>query len=61
MDFFSIAGIDPHKLLKTQVNELVVKLKAFEIENTKLKDTVSEFDLKLVGPVIEFKSKYLFV
>tara|TARA_B100000586_G_C20004437_1_gene381889 strand:- start:38 stop:724 length:687 start_codon:yes stop_codon:yes gene_type:complete len=48
MDFFSIAGIDPHKLLKTQVNELVVKLKAFEIENTKLKDTVSEFDLKLV-------------
>ena len=48
MDFFSIAGIDPHKLLKTQVNDLVIKLKAFEIENTKLKDTVSEFDLKLV-------------
>ena len=47
MEFFSIAGIDPHKLLKTKVNQLQVKLSALKIENTQLKNIISEFDSKL--------------
>ena len=62
MEFFSIAGIDPHKLLKTQVNKLQVKFSALKIENTQLKDIISKFDLKLtyLQEIINNKEKMIY-